>query len=241
MLASVNPVCRAYDPAFAYEAGVIIEDGIRRMYGEDEDVFYYLTLYNENYAMPPKPDGVDKGILDGLYRYEGAPEAVPTRVAILFSGTANLAARTARDELAEHYGVAAELWSVTSYKALREQALEVERWNRLHPRAEPLAPYVTHALGAVGGPIVAVTDFMRLVPDQIAPWVPGTYVTLGTDGFGRSDSRPALRRFFEVDAGHVVVATLAALAREQKIDPATVEEAMHRYDVDPEAPAPWTV
>ncbi len=241
VLASVVPTCRAYDPAFAYEVGVIIEDGLRRMYGDGEDVFYYLTLYNETYSMPPKPEGVDRGILDGLYRYQGAPEAVPTRAAILFSGTAFLAAQAARDELAEHYGVAAELWSATSYKALREQALEVERWNRLHPRAEPLSPYVTHALSGVDGPVVAVTDYMRMVPDQIAPWVPGTFVTLGTDGFGRSDSRPALRRFFEVDAGHIVVATLAALARDAKIDPASVEDALRRYDIDPDAPAPWTL
>src|SRR5690606_30687711 len=197
ILASTVPVCEAYDPAFAYEVGTIIEDGIRRMYGSDhEDIYYYITLYNENYTQPPRPEGVAQGIVDGIYRWAETPEGHDHKAAILFSGTANLAARAARDELAEHYGVGAELWSVTSYKRLREEALGVERWNRLHPTAEARTPFVTRTLSGVGGPLVAVTDFMAAVPDQVGRWVPGPFTILGTDGFGRSDSRSALRRFF---------------------------------------------
>ena len=239
VLASTVPVCRAYDPAFAYEVAAIIEDGLRRMMVEGEDVFYYLTIYNENYVQPPKPEGADEGIVAGLYRWAPAPEGSGHRAAILFSGTAQDAARRAQAELAEHYGVGAELWSATSYKALREEAMEVERWNRLHPQAEPRTPFVTRSLAGVGGPIVAVTDSMRMVPDQVARWVPGTYLSLGTDGFGRSDTREALRRFFETDAGHVVVAVLTGLAADGIVDPATIADAIRRYGIDPEAAAPW--
>lgn len=235
ILASTVPVCQAYDPAFAYELGTIIEDGIRRMYGSDpEDIYYYLTVYNENYPQPPRPDGVEQGILDGLYRWQGPPEGMETKAAIMFSGTANLAAREARDELATHYGVGAELWSATSYKKLREEALTVERWNRLHPSATPRTPFVTRTLSAVTGPKIAVTDFMTAVPDQVGRWVPGTYSILGTDGFGRSDSRTALRRFFETDTGHVVFATLSALVREGKLDPSAVDDATERYGIESE-------
>jgi pyruvate dehydrogenase E1 component len=236
LLASSVPVCRAYDPAFAYEVGTIIEHGIQEMYGDDpQDVFYYLTLYNENYVQPPRPDGVEQGILDGLYRWAPAPEGAQEKIAILFSGTGNLAARQAQAELAEHFGVGAELWSATSYKALREEALSVERWNRLHPSASPRTPFVTRALSDVGGPIVAVSDFMKAVPDQVGRWIPGRFTILGTDGFGRSDSRAALRRFFETDTGHVVVGALSALVGEGRIDSSVVTEAIKRYDVDPEA------
>ncbi len=238
VLASVVPVCEAYDPAFAYEMATIIEHGLHRMYGEGEDVFYYLTVYNENYPMPPKPEGAEQGIIAGLYRWAEAPEGLSHRAALLFSGSAHDAARRAQAELAEHYGVAAELWSATSYKRLREEALAVERWNRLHPDQPPRVPFVTRQLAGVGGPIVAVTDFMKIVPDQIARWAPGRYVPLGTDGFGRSDTREALRRFFETDTGHVVVATLAALAADGALDPAVVTDAVARYGIDPELPDP---
>jgi pyruvate dehydrogenase E1 component len=238
VLASVVPTCRAYDPAFAYEMAVIVRDGIRRMYLEDEDVYYYLTLYNENYLQPPKPDGVDSQIVEGLYRWEAAPEG-RLGATILFSGTAFLAARDARDELAEHYGVGAELWSVTSYKALREEALEVDRWNLLHPDRPRRVPLVTRRLAEAPGPKVAVTDFMRMVPEQVARWVPGTFVPLGTDGFGRSDTRAKLRRFFETDASHIVLAVLSSLCREGKIDSSAVEDAVRRYGLDPEVAPPW--
>jgi pyruvate dehydrogenase E1 component len=237
ILASTVPVCDAYDPAFAYEVGTIVEHGLQRMYGAGEDRFYYLTLYNENYVQPSRPEGVAEGVIEGLYRWQEAPATGP-KTAILFSGSANLAAREAASELAEHYGVAAELWSATSYKRLREEALGVERWNRLHPDQPPRVPLVTRRLSAVGGPVTAVTDFMKLVPDQIARWVPSQFVTLGTDGFGRSDSRQALREFFEIDAGSIVAATLWALSKDGLVPRTAVQDAFTRYGIDPETPDP---
>jgi pyruvate dehydrogenase E1 component len=239
VLASTVPVCQAYDPAFAYELGTIVRHGIQRMYGpEPEDVFYYLTVYNENYAQPARPEGVEQGIIDGLYRWAGPPDGIGQDVTVLFSGTANLAARAARDELAEHYDVGAELWSATSYKALRAQALGVERWNRFHPDQEARVPLVTQLMSGSHGPIVAVTDFMKMVPDQVAKWMPRDYLVLGTDGYGRSDSRRALRRFFETDTGHVVVAALSGLVTSGRIEPAALKDAYDRYGIDPEAPDP---
>ncbi len=240
LLASTVPTVQAYDPAFAYELGVIVEDGIRRMYGAGEDVFYYLTIYNETYLQPPKPAGVDSGILSGLYRWSPAPGGLPSAGAILFSGTAYVAATAARDELAERYGIGVELWSATSYKKLREDALSAERWNVLHPREESLRPAVSRLLADVG-PVVAVTDFMRAVPDQIARWVPGRYLTLGTDGFGRSDTRASLRRFFETDAAHITLAVLSELSRSGAVSAAVVDDVVARHRLDPEAPDPWTV
>jgi pyruvate dehydrogenase E1 component len=239
VLASTVPVCQAYDPAFAYEVGTIIEHGINRMYGsEPEDVFYYITVYNENYAQPSKPEGVDRGIVDGLYRWAPAPAEMEVDIKILFSGTANLAAREAAADLAANYGVGAELWSATSYKALREEALGVERWNRLHPDDAVRIPLVTRLLSHQPGPTLAVTDFMTLVPDQIARWVPDEFVVLGTDGYGRSDSRHALRRFFETDTGHVVAGALSILARHGRVPVTAVDDAFARYDIDPDSPDP---
>ncbi|MCB0963198.1 MAG: pyruvate dehydrogenase (acetyl-transferring), homodimeric type, partial [Acidimicrobiales bacterium] len=247
VLASTVPVCQAYDPAFAYETAELVRAGLERMYGpEPEDVFYYLTLHNENYAMPAMPEGDDvrAGISEGLYRWHEAPQLGDRpRATLLFSGAAQGAARQAAADLAERWGVAAELWSATSYKRLREEAMAVERWNRLHPDEDPRQPLVHRRLATSSGPIVAVTDFMRAVPDQIVRWVPGgrSFTSLGTDGFGRSDTREALRRFFEVDAGHVVVAVLAALASEGRVDRSLVAKAIERHGIDPSAPAPWTV
>jgi pyruvate dehydrogenase E1 component len=239
VLSSTVPVCQAYDPAFAYEVGTIIQRGIKRMYGENpDDVFYYLTLYNENYSQPAQPEGVEQGIMDGLYKWADAPEGTAQDVSILFSGTANLAARQAQADLAEHYGVGAELWSATSYKKLREQALKVERWNRLHPEEQARIPVVTKLLSESEGPIVAVTDFMTMVPDQVAKWVPRDYIVLGTDGYGRSDSRAALRKFFETDTGHVVMAALSGLVRAGRMKAAVVTDAIERYGIDPEAVDP---
>ena len=241
VLSSIVPVVQAYDPAFAYELGTVIQNGIQRMYGDGEDIFYYLTVYNENYSQPPKPEGVDDGIIAGLYPWAPAPEGVERRGAVLFSGSANLAARAAQRELAERFGIGVELWSATSYKALREEAMAVDRWNRLHPGEEPRNPYVTRALRPLGGlPIVAVTDFMRIVPEQVAPWIPGRFVPLGTDGFGRSDTREALRSFFETDMRHVVVAMLSALAADGNLDPTVAREAIRSYGIDPDVAPPWT-
>ena len=239
VLASTVPNVKAYDPAFAYETATIVADGIRRMYGEaPEDIFYYLTLYNENYVMPAKPEGADEGILRGLYRFAPAPEGPRRHATILFSGTSVVAASEAQRLLAEHHDVAAELWSATSYKELREDALSVERWNRLHPTEAPRTPYVTEALAGSEGPIVAVTDFMKAVPDQVARWVPGYFTPLGTDGFGRSDTREALRRHFETDAAQVVVATLDGLRAVGDGKAEEVADALRHYDIDTEAVDP---
>jgi pyruvate dehydrogenase E1 component len=243
VLASTVPVCEAYDPAFAFEMGLIIRDGLRRMYGPDpEDVFYYLTLYNENYLMPPMPEGVEQGVIEGLYRWAAPPEGdAHHKATILFSGTAQGAAHFARDELAERFGIGVDLWSATSYKRLREEALSVERWNLLHPGEPTRTARVTELLSSVPGPVVAVTDFMRAVPDQIARWVPAPFLPLGTDGFGRSDTREALRRFFETDGPHVVVSVLAALAAQGEIKPEVVAEAIRHYEIDPDSIDPWAV
>jgi len=239
LLASVNPAVEAYDPAFAYEVATIVRHGLRRMWLDGEDTIYYLTLYNENQVMPAMPDDVAKGVVEGLYRWADAPHGPTHQATIVFSGSANLAAREAQQELAEHYDVAAELFSATSYKRLREQALTTERWNRLHPDQPARTPRVTELL-AGEGPIIAVTDFMKAIPDQVARWVPAgrRFTPLGTDGFGRSDTREALRRHFEVDAAHVVVATLAALAADGALDSGVVADAIRRYEVDPDQADP---
>jgi len=235
VLASAVPNLRAYDPAFAYEIALIVRDGIRRMYGpKPEDIFYYLTLYNENYPQPkmPSPD-VEEGVLNGLYRYVGAPDGPSRRATILFSGPAWQAALSARDILAADYDVAAECWSATSYKTLREDALSAERWNRLNAGEEPRVPFVTSALSGSAAPVVAVTDFMKAVPDMVARWVPGPFIPLGTDGYGRSDTRAALRAHFEVDAESVVVAVLHGLAQAGEAKNEEVAAAIKRFGLDP--------
>ncbi len=241
LLVSAVPPLKAYDPAFAYEVGLVIKDGLRRMYGDNpEDIFYYITLYNENYVQPPMAEGVEAGVIQGLYRWAPAPDGdLPHRATLAFSGTAQKAAREAQAELAEHWGVGVELWSATSFKALREEAMSVERWNRLHPGEEQRVPLVTRLLEETSGPFIAVTDNMRAVPDQVSRWVPRPYLSLGTDGFGRSDTRSALRRFFETDKEHVVVGVLTALHREGAFGPEVVRDAINRYDLDPETPDPW--
>jgi pyruvate dehydrogenase E1 component len=247
VLASTMPPVQAYDPAFAYEVATIIEAGLHRMYGEghglDPDVFYYLTLYNENSPMPAAPDEPDlaHGIMRGLYRFAPAPDA-PKRATLLFSGSAHGAAQAAAATLHERYGVGVELWSATSYKALREDALSAERWNRLHPMEPARTPWVVEQLSATAGPIVAVTDFMKIVPEQIARWFPDrTFTPLGTDGMGRSDTREALRRFFEIDEAHVVVGVLSALAARGEIDHETVAKAIVDLGIDPDAVDPYLV
>jgi pyruvate dehydrogenase E1 component len=239
VLASTVPNVAAYDPAFAYETAAIVKDGIRRMYGpEPEDIFYYLTLYNENFVMPPMPADVEDGIVRGAYRFAKGPDGPTRRATILFSGTAQAAAREAQQILAEQHDVSAELWSVTSYKALREEALSVERYNRLHAEEAPRTPYVTEILSHAEGPIVAVTDFMKAVPDQIARWVPNRFTPLGTDGFGRSDTRAALRRHFETDAAHLVVAVLDGLRATGEGKAEEVADAVKRFGIDADAGDP---
>ena len=244
LLASTIPVCRSYDPAFAYETAVIIRDGLSRMYPDGdaaagEDVFYYLTLYNENYPMPPMPPGVERGIVEGLYRVSAAPESSGPSATLLFSGTLWSAAVAARDELATRYGVSVDLWSATSYQQLRADALEVERWNRLHPDGPARTPVVTERLAGRAGPVVAVSDYLRAVPDQVSRWVPRRFTSLGTDGFGRSDTRETLRSFFEVDAPSIVVAVLAGLVADGAVTPGAVTDAITRHGIDPDRAAPW--
>ncbi len=248
LMASVVPSIRVYDPAFAYETAVIVRDGIARMYGDaPQDVFYYLTLYNENYAMPARPEGVsDDDIVRGLYRFKPAPEGVggdaakgraPVRATLLAGGSIMQQALRAQELLADR-GVAADVWSALSYQLLRNDGLEVDRWNRLHPDEQPRTPLVTELLRepAEQGPVIAVSDFITAWPDLIARWVPGGWWrSLGTDGYGRSDTREALRRFFEIDAEHVAATTFAELARCGRIDARDARKEIEELGVDPEA------
>ena len=234
VLAGTIPFCQVYDPSFAYEVAAIVKNGIHRMYGENpEDVFYYLTLYNENYPMPVRPstDSIEQDIMNGLYRWSEHKPA-KHQATVLFSGSAHSAARAAADELLAHFDVSVELWSATSYKTLREEAIEVERWNRLHPTETPRIPRVTQLLSGSNDPIIAVTDFVRAVPEQINRFVGNrTFTPLGTDGMGRSDTREALRSHFEVDMPHIVIAVLHDLAQAGSISKSVVTEAIARYGV----------
>jgi pyruvate dehydrogenase E1 component len=233
VLASTVPTCATYDPAYAYEIAVIVQDGIRRMFQEREDRFYYLTLYNENYAMPAMPEGVADGILKGIYRFSPAATG-KARLQLFGSGPILNEAVRAQQILAERYGLAADVWSVTSYNELRREALRVERWNRLHPDQLAQRPYIQQALDGAEGPIVAATDYMKAVADQIAPWLPGRMVTLGTDGFGRSDNREHLRKHFEVNAESIAAAALSRLSRDGAFDPAKAASALTELGVNPE-------
>jgi pyruvate dehydrogenase E1 component len=234
LLFSAIPNVRIYDPAFAYELATVIRDGMRRMYVDGEDIFYYITLYNENYPMPPMPEGSEAGILRGLYLYKAAEGERTHRARIVASGSAMNAALEAQAMLMEQHDVAAEVWSATSFQLLRQDALDVERWNRLHPDAEPRVAYVDEQLGADGGPIVAVTDYMKAVPDQIGRFVRAPFIPLGTDGYGRSDTRVALRRHFEVDAGSISVAVLDGLMQQEHLPRHVVAAAIEQYGLDTE-------
>ena len=239
VLASTVPTCICYDPAYAYEVAVIVQDGIRRMYQEGENHFYYLTVYNENYTQPPMPDGVNDGILKGIYRYKTAASG-PAVVQLFGSGTILNETLRAQTILAEQYGVAADVWSVTSYNELRRDALAIERWNRLHPAEPERRPYIQTVLDGVTGPIIAATDYMKIVPDQIATWLPGRLVSLGTDGFGRSENREHLRRHFENSAEAIVSAALSRLAREGAFDKDRASKAVVELGLNPESPDPVT-
>ncbi|HLZ38635.1 MAG TPA: pyruvate dehydrogenase (acetyl-transferring), homodimeric type [Mycobacteriales bacterium] len=236
LLAATNPACVAYDPAFGFELGLIVEDALRRMYGEDaEDVFYYLSVYNEPYQQPAEPDlpNLREGVIRGIYRYATAPDVPgnghPPQAQVLASGPALRWALEAQHLLAEDWGVAADVWSVTSWNELRRDAVAATEHARLHPDESPRTPYVTAALSGAPGPFVAVSDWMRAVPDQIAPWVPGDWASLGTDGFGRSDTRAALRRHFAVDAASITLAVLTELARRGEVKTEAPREALERY------------
>jgi pyruvate dehydrogenase E1 component len=226
VLSGTIPTCLTYDPAYAYEMAVIIQDGIRRMYEAGEDCFYYITMYNEAYPMPPMPqgEGVQEGILRGMYKFKAA-DGGKAQAQLFGSGAILNEAVRAQQILAEKYKIAADVWSVTSYNELRRNALEVERRNRLHPGEKEQTPYVVAALGSSAGPIIAASDYMKSMPDSLAPWLGSRLVSLGTDGFGRSDNREHLRRHFEVDAESIVAATLSKLAREGVIKADVAEKA----------------
>jgi pyruvate dehydrogenase E1 component len=239
LVATTIPNCRAYDPCFNYELAVIIQDGLRRMCVEQENIFYYISCMNENYAHPALPAGAEAGILRGMYPLRMGGKG-KVRVQLLGSGTILREVLAAADLLQERFGIPADVWSVTSFSELRRDALDVERWNARHPEAEPRVSYVSTCFADRQGPFIAATDYMKLVSDQIRQWVPGRYAVLGTDGYGRSDGRAALRDHFEVDSKSVVVAALKALADEGGVDLKTVAAAISELGVKPDKPNPVT-
>jgi pyruvate dehydrogenase E1 component len=242
VLYSVVPNCVAYDPAYGYEVAVIIREGLRRMMGEQEDVYYYLTLMNENYRHPPMPEGAEEGILRGMYLLQESDPPTPgPRVQLLGSGTILRESLAAAELLREDFGVGADVWSVPSFTELRRDGMEAERWSLLHPGEEPRPSYVEQALAGHDGPVVASTDYMRAFADQIRPWVRAPYRVLGTDGYGRSDYRRALRSFFEVDRHHIALAALTELAAAGEVDKGAPAKAIESYGIDTERPAPWRV
>jgi pyruvate dehydrogenase E1 component len=248
LLFSTVPSCVAYDPCFGYELTVILRDGMRRMLENQEDVFYYVTVMNENYAHPPMPEGVEQGVLKGMYRIRDAGakrdakgKAGTARVQLLGAGTILREVLAAAEMLESDWGVAADVWSVTSFTELRRDGMNTERWNRLHPDAAPRLSWVEQCLRETEGPLIASTDYMRAVADLIRTWVPRKYVVLGTDGFGRSDTRSALRDFFEVDRRHVVAAALKALADEGTVDRKLARQAIDRYGIASDRPNPWEI
>ena len=239
ILSATIPNCVSYDPTFGYELAVIMHDGMRRMYGEQEDVFYYLTTLNENYTHPPMPKGAEAGIIKGMYLFKESTAKAGRKVQLMGSGAILREVIAGAELLEKDFGISADIWSVTSFTELRRDALDVDRWNMLHPEEQTRVPYVTKCLAERGDhPVIASTDYMKLFADQIRAYVPGTYRVLGTDGFGRSDYRAKLRTFFEVDRHYVAVAALKALADENKIPSKTVTEAIVKYGLDTERPSP---
>jgi pyruvate dehydrogenase E1 component len=238
------PTLVSYDPALAFEIAVILQDGIRRMYQNGESVFYYLTLMNEQYEMLPMPEGVREGILKGMYLLQRADTAEPgrtkpqLRAQLLGSGAILPEVLKAQAMLRDQYDVSADVWSVTSYQELYRDAHAVDRWNRLHATDTPRVPYVTQCLENAPGVVVAASDYVKALPDLIGRWIPQRFTSLGTDGFGRSESRAALRNFFEVDARVIVIATLRALAREGALDASVVHSALTEFAIDPDRANP---
>jgi pyruvate dehydrogenase E1 component len=241
VLASTIPVVRAYDPAFAYELATVVRDGIKRMYTDGEDVFYYVTVYNENYPQAAKPDGVDEGIVKGIYRFAEAPKVKSPkgRVRLVGSGSILQQVIAARDLLAEQ-GIAAEIYSATSFQQLRHEALQAERWNQLNPDKAPRVPYVAQVLGPDGGPIVVASDWIKGLPDMVTRWVAAPYLVLGTDGFGRSDTRENLRDWFGIDAPHIAATALTGLVQCGEMDAKAAAKAIRALGVDPDATDPLT-
>jgi pyruvate dehydrogenase E1 component len=241
-IAATIPNCISYDPTFGYEVAVIVQDGLRRMYAEQQDVYYYLTVMNENYVQPAMPEGAAPDIIKGMYLFRaGGKKGKAPRVQLLGSGTIFREVIAAADLLKSDWGVESDLWGCPSFTELARDCMRVERENMMHPDAKPQVAHATRLLADTTGPVVAATDYMRAYADQIRACVGRRYVVLGTDGFGRSDTREKLRRFFEVDRYYVTVAALKALADEGTLPAAKAAEAMRKYDLDPAKPAPWTV
>ncbi len=240
LLAATNPAVVSYDPAFAYELAYIIENGLSRMFGENpENIYFYITVYNEPYVQPAEPENFDpEGVLRGMYRYRAATQQCAHKAQLLASGVSMPDALKAAQMLADEWDVATDVWSVTSWSELNRDGVSIERHRLRHPGEPAGVAYVTTALEGTSGPVVAVSDWMRAVPEQIRPWVPGTYVTLGTDGFGFSDTRPAARRYFNTDAESQVVAVLEALARDGEIDESVAVTAARQYRIDDVQAAP---
>jgi pyruvate dehydrogenase E1 component len=242
LLAYPLPNVKAYDPAYGYELAVIIQDGIRRMFCEQEDVFYYITVENEPYPMPAMSPGMEEGILRGMYLLRPSQnQGASLRAQLFGSGAILNESLKAQEILAERYNVAADVWSITSFKELHMDGTDCDRWNRLHRETEHRTPWIRASLADTRGVYVIATDYVKALPHSIARWFPKQPVALGTDGFGRSDSRAALRRFFEVDAAHIVVATLGSLAREGSIDREVVDRAMQELGIEPNDPNPVKV
>jgi pyruvate dehydrogenase E1 component len=233
LMAATVPSLRAYDPAYAYELAVIIQDGLRRMVQDDEQTFYYITMYNEKYLQPALPAGAAASILKGMYRLK-RQDTGKARVQLQGSGPILRMVLKAQEILARDYDIGSDVWSVTSYSELRKDALATERWNLLHPEQKPRLNFVQQSLAEAKGPIIAASDYLRLVPEQIARWLPGRLVVLGTDGFGRSDTRQDLRRHFEVDAEHIAFAALSALHRDGVVNGDRVREAQKKLGINPE-------
>ncbi len=241
--ASTIPNCVSYDPTYSYELAVIVQDGLRRMYADQENVFYYLTVMNENYAHPEMPKGAEKGILKGLYQLSKSKKdngKNPT-IQLMGSGTILNECVAAAQVLESEFGVASNVWSATSFNELRREGLEVQRWNMLHPSEKPRISYVEQCLQDQNGPVVAATDYMKVHADQIREFVPTRYVVLGTDGFGRSDDRQQLRSHFEVNQNYIIVAALSALFEDGSIDAEVVNKAIKQFNIDPDKPSPDTL
>ena len=235
--ASTVPNCVSYDPTYAYELAVIVQDGLRRMIGNQENVFYYITCMNENYVHPPMPSGVEDGILKGMYLLQVGGQG-QIRAQLMGSGTILREVLGAAELMDKDFGIPCDVWSVTSFNELRRDALESERWNQLHPEDTPRKSYMETCLANRKGPYIAATDYMKIVSDQVQRWIPGRFVSLGTDGYGRSDGRAALRDHFEVDKRYIAVTALKALADDGVLDQKTVAEAIVKYKIDPEKPDP---
>ncbi len=241
LLASTIPNCVSYDPAYAHELAVILQDGLRRMYQEGENKFYYITTMNENYTHPDMPEGVEEGIIQGLYRLRRSASREPLRVQLLGAGTILREAEAAAEILESRFQVAADVWSLTSINQLQREGKAVRRWNMLHPEEEPRVPYVTRQLGESGGPFVIATDYLKAYGDQLREFVPGRLLVLGTDGYGRSDTRQKLRGFFEVSREYIVLAALTGLAEEGQLERSAVSEAMRFLGISQDKIDPLTV